>query len=56
MISPNPSKVGTYKSCMKKMIYNVSDDKIIYRDLGLTYISPDFESISRILKVAKIIM
>lgn len=53
MISPNPSKVGTYKSCMKKMIYNVSDDKIIYRDLGLTYISPDFESISRILKVAK---
>ena len=53
MISANPSKIGTYKSCMKKMIYNVSDDKIIYRDLGLTYISPDFESTSRILKVAK---
>ena len=53
MISSNSSKVGTYKSCMKKMIYNTFDDKIIYRDLGLTYISPDFESTSRILKVAK---
>ena len=53
MISPNPSKISTYKSCMKKIIYNVSDDKIIYRDLGLTYVSPDFESTSRILKVAK---
>ena len=53
MISPNSSKVSSYKSCMKKLIYATSDDKIIYRDLGLTYISPDFESISRILKVAK---
>ena len=53
MISANSSKKGTYKSCMKKMIYSSSDDKIIYRDLGLTYIAPDFESISRILKVAK---
>lgn len=53
MISANSSKKGTYKACMKKMIYATSDDKIIYRDLGLTYISPDFESTSRILKVAK---
>lgn len=53
MLSPNSSKMGTYKSCMGKMIYSSSDDKIIYRDLGLTYISPDFESISRILNVAK---
>lgn len=53
MISANSSKASTYKSCMNKMIYSSSGDKIIYRDLGLTYISPDFESISRILKVAK---
>lgn len=53
MISADSNKSGTYKSCMKKMIYGESDGKIIYRDLGLTYISPDFESISRILNVAK---
>ncbi len=53
MLSTDSNKSGTYKSCMKKMIYNTSDDKLIYRDLGLTYISPDFESISRVLKVAK---
>lgn len=53
MISANSSKASTYKSCMNKMIYSSSGDTIIYRDLGLTYISPDFESISRILKVAK---
>lgn len=53
MLSTNKSKMGTYKSCMKKMIYSSDDNQIIYRDLGLTYISPDFESTSRVLKVAK---
>ena len=53
MISADPDKSGTYKSCMKKMTYGTHDGKIIYRDLGLTYMSPDFESISRILNVAK---
>lgn len=53
MLSPNSAKLGTYKSCMKKLIHNVSNDKITYKNLGLTYISPDFESTSRILKVAK---
>lgn len=53
MISPTQSKEGTFKSCMKKLIYNTSDGKIIYKNLGLTYISPDYESTSRILKVAK---
>lgn len=53
MLSANSNKSGTYKSCMGKMIYGTLDGKIIYRDVGLTYVSPDFESISRVLKVAK---
>ena len=53
MISVDEEKSGTYKACMKKMIYGTHDGKIIYRDLGLTYMSPDFESTSRILNVAK---
>lgn len=53
MLSTDSSKSGTYKSCMGKMIHGNQDGKIIYKDLGLTYISPDFESISRVLSVAK---
>ncbi len=53
MIKPKESKVHLYQSYMKKMIYNLSSDKIIYRNLGLTYISPDFESTSHILDIAK---
>ncbi|MBQ3408077.1 MAG: TraM recognition domain-containing protein [Clostridia bacterium] len=53
MISANPNKSGTYNSCMSKMIRGNQDGKIIYKDIGLTYISPDFESVSRVLNVAK---
>ncbi len=53
MLSVDSNKSGTYKSCMGKMIRGNQDGKIIYKDLGLTYISPDFESISRVLSVAK---
>lgn len=53
MLSANSSKKDSYNSCMKKMIRSNDDGKLVYRDLGLTYISPDFESTSRILKVAK---
>ena len=53
MISSSSSKSGTFESCMGKMIRGKQDGKIIYKDIGLTYISPDFESISRVLSVAK---
>ncbi len=53
MIQPNESKLHIYQSYMKKMIYNISSNNIIYRNLGLTYISPDFESTSHILDIAK---
>ena len=53
MIEPNESKMKVFKSYMKKMIYDASGDKIIYRNLGLTYISPDYESTSHIIDIAK---
>jgi len=53
MIHPDDSKMSIYKSYMKKMIYSVTPEKITYRNLGLTYISPDFESTSHILEIAK---
>lgn len=53
MLSPNSPKSGTYDSCMGKMIHGKQDGKLVYKDIGLTYISPDFESVSRVLKVAE---
>lgn len=53
MIKPKESKVRLYQSYMKKMIYNISSDNITYRNLGLTFISPDFETTSHILDIAK---
>lgn len=53
MIKANPNKVGSYNSCMKKMVRGEQDGKTIYKDIGVTYISPDIESVSRVLSVAK---
>lgn len=53
MIKPKESKVKIFQSYMKKMIYNVSSTGVVYRNLGLTYISPDYESTSHILDIAK---
>ena len=52
MLKPNSSKMQLYQAFMKKLILNTNKDSITYRNLGITYISPDFESISHILDVA----
>lgn len=53
MITPAYGKEAVYKAYMSKMILSSLDDEIIYRDLGITSISPDFESTSRIMNVCK---
>ncbi len=52
MLSPTAGKESIYRTYMKKMIY-ADGAKIIYRDLGLTYISPDIESTNNMVSVAK---
>lgn len=52
MLIPNPEKLDTYKAYMKKMIISSSGDKIVYRNMGITYISDEHESIEKIKKVA----
>ena len=52
-IVKNYYKINVYNTYMKKMIISGSGDNYIYRNLGLTYISPDIESINRIKKVIK---
>lgn len=53
MLSPNPDKADLYNAYMKKMILSSSGGKYVYRDFGLTYLSADYDSIERVLNVAK---
>ena len=52
MLIPIPAKEKLYKAYMKKLIYHYAGEKTIYKNLGITYMAPDFESISRIQDVA----
>ncbi len=52
MLVPNPDKIDTYKSYMKKMIISSSGDNITYRNMGITYVSAEHESVDKIKKVA----
>lgn len=52
MLTPTYGKEKVFKAFLNKMIIGTSSDKIIFKDLGLTSISPDYESTSRILEVA----
>ncbi len=52
MLKPVESKIGIYKKYMKNMIYSDSGSNIIYRDLGMTYMAPDFETISKVKSIA----
>lgn len=53
MITPVSGKEAVYKAYMAKMILGTIGDNFSYRNLGLTSISPDFESTSRIINVCK---
>lgn len=54
MLTPNPGKEAIYKTYMNKMIYSDKGSTgTIYRDLGLTYISPEIDSTLHIADVAK---
>lgn len=53
MLTPNPDKIDLYNAYMKKMILSSSGGKYVYRNFGLTYLSADYDSIERVLNVAK---
>ena len=53
MLTPVQGKETLYKTYMKKMILGESNGKYVYRTLGLTSISPDYESISHMMEVAE---
>ena len=53
LLVPSKGNEKEYISHMGKMVYHVnSDGTIIYRNLGLTYVSPDFTTIENVKKIA----
>lgn len=52
MLTPNPDKADLYNKYMKKMIVGKLNGKYVYKNLGLTYLSAEHESIEKILNVA----
>ena len=52
MLIPKENKIKLYDAYMKKMILTGTGEKYIYRGLGLTYLSPDIESVNKMEKVA----
>ena len=53
MISPVEGKEDLLNTYLKKMILGTSSEGTIYRDLGLTLMSPDFEVIAHMSDVCK---
>lgn len=51
MLKPAPGKEALYKSYMKKM--TLSSSPYIYRNIGLSYIAPDYETISKMVNVCE---
>ncbi len=52
MLEPISGKEKLYKAYLSKLIYCESP-KIVYKDLGITFLSPDYESTNRMVDVAR---
>ena len=52
MIVPNQTKSKLYKAFFNKMILSSDGDTFKYKNLGVTYVAPDYESISHLTEVA----
>lgn len=53
LLTPNPDKLDIYKAYMKKMTISSSGSRFVYKDLGLTYMAPDPDTIETMAGVAK---
>ena len=51
MLDIKQGKEKIFNAYLQKLIYHSSKNKNIYRDVGITYMAPDYESISHIIEV-----
>ncbi len=53
MLLPIAGKEKLYKAYMSKLIYYSDGSKYIYKNLGITYLAPDYETLSHMIEIAK---
>ncbi len=52
MITPTLGKEKIYKTFFSKLIYNYDGQNTVYKNLGITYVAPDYESITHMKEIA----
>ena len=52
MLTPISNKEKTFKNYVSKLTFFYDGENSVYKNLGLTYLAPDFESLSHIQKIA----
>lgn len=52
MLSPSINRSKLYETYMDKLILDSSNNSYVYKNLGLTYMAPDYDSISHMIDVA----
>ena len=52
MIIPSTGKEKVFKAFFSKLTYHYDGDKSVYKNLGVTYLAPDIESVNRLTEVA----
>ena len=52
MLTPVPSKEKVFKAYFSKLIYNYDGPNTVYKNLGITYMAPDYESVAHMRDVA----
>lgn len=52
MLIPNQAKEKLYKAFMSKLILSNNNGEYLYKNIGMTYMAPDYETISHMTEVA----
>ncbi len=53
MLTPVSGREKVFKTYFSKLLYQYNGDKSVYKNLGITYLAPDHESISHVIDIAE---
>lgn len=53
MLTPVSGREKLFKAYFSKLLYQYNGEKSIYKNLGITYLAPDHESISHVIDIAE---
>ncbi len=53
MLTPVSGREKVFKTYFSKLLYQYNGEKSVYKNLGITYLAPDHESISHVIDIAE---